>query len=203
MKMQETFKSTLDLIPNGVIIMDMESNRLSFANKEIHTIVGAQSQDSEYTDLEMRLTDFKLRDESNIGLEPEKTDSLKQIPSVQSVSSNSKSQTEAPEDMGAYLKSMRRLVRERELRGTNHIDHVFKGNKRYIQTRTSLINNGTHVIAIATDITRLKACEKQGKKLRSMFFSSVAHELRTPLNSIIPILKMVLENIDRLAGNNP
>lgn len=31
--------------------------------------------------------------------------------------------------------------------------------------------------------------------MRSIFFSSVAHELRTPLNSIIPLIKMILENI--------
>ena len=28
-----------------------------------------------------------------------------------------------------------------------------------------------------------------------MFFSSVAHELRTPLNSIIPMIKMMLDNM--------
>ena len=31
--------------------------------------------------------------------------------------------------------------------------------------------------------------------MRSIFFSSVAHELRTPLNSIIPLIKMILENM--------
>ena len=31
--------------------------------------------------------------------------------------------------------------------------------------------------------------------MRSTFFSSVAHELRTPLNSIIPILKMILDQL--------
>jgi signal transduction histidine kinase len=31
--------------------------------------------------------------------------------------------------------------------------------------------------------------------MRSMFFSSVAHELRTPLNSIIPMIKMMLDNM--------
>ena len=36
--------------------------------------------------------------------------------------------------------------------------------------------------------------EHQSRKMRSMFFSSVAHELRTPLNSIIPIIKMILES---------
>jgi signal transduction histidine kinase len=31
--------------------------------------------------------------------------------------------------------------------------------------------------------------------MRAIFFSSVAHELRTPLNSIIPMIKMMLENM--------
>ena len=48
-------------------------------------------------------------------------------------------------------------------------------------------------MVVCTDISRIKEIEKEGSKLRSQFFSSVAHELRTPLNSMIPILKLVLE----------
>ena len=48
-------------------------------------------------------------------------------------------------------------------------------------------------MVVCTDISRIKEMEKEGSKLRSQFFSSVAHELRTPLNSMIPILKLVLE----------
>lgn len=55
------------------------------------------------------------------------------------------------------------------------------------------------MIAIATDVTSIKEFDKHGKKLRSMFFSSVAHELWTPLNSIIPIVKMVIANVDRFS----
>lgn len=36
--------------------------------------------------------------------------------------------------------------------------------------------------------------ESASKKMRAMFFSSIAHELRTPLNSIIPMTKMILTN---------
>jgi two-component system, OmpR family, phosphate regulon sensor histidine kinase PhoR len=43
------------------------------------------------------------------------------------------------------------------------------------------------------DITKLKKLEKTSKRIRAMFFSSIAHELRTPLNSIIPISKQLLE----------
>ena len=31
--------------------------------------------------------------------------------------------------------------------------------------------------------------------MRAIFFSSVAHELRTPLNSIIPMIRIMLENM--------
>ena len=34
------------------------------------------------------------------------------------------------------------------------------------------------------------------QKMRSTIFSSIAHELRTPLNSIIPILKMILDQLN-------
>ena len=68
-----------------------------------------------------------------------------------------------------------------------------KDPRRYIQVKTSIINNETQIIAICTDITRIKQVEGEGKKLRATFFSSVAHELRTPLNSILPILRMILD----------
>jgi signal transduction histidine kinase len=61
--------------------------------------------------------------------------------------------------------------------------------------KTSVINDGTQILAICTDVTKLKEFEKHAQKMRSMFFSSVAHELRTPLNSIIPMIKMMLENM--------
>lgn len=68
-----------------------------------------------------------------------------------------------------------------------------KNPKTYIQVKTALLNEGTQIIAICSDITRIKAIELEGQKMRATFFSSVAHELRTPLNSIIPILKMALD----------
>jgi len=55
------------------------------------------------------------------------------------------------------------------------------------------MNDGSQIIAICSDITRIKVAELTLQKIRSTFFSSIAHELRTPLNSIIPILQMALE----------
>ena len=74
-------------------------------------------------------------------------------------------------------------------------ESVFKSKeaKKYIQVKATVINNGTQILAICTDISRIKQIEKQTQKMRSIFFSSVAHELRTPLNSIIPIIQMIKE----------
>jgi signal transduction histidine kinase len=47
-------------------------------------------------------------------------------------------------------------------------------------------------MAVFTDITRVKASEKQSQRIKSQFFAAVAHELRTPLNSILPVLKMII-----------
>lgn len=79
------------------------------------------------------------------------------------------------------------------------IEAVFKCKdpKKYIQVKTSKINEGTQLIVFCSDITQIKEVEKREKKMRSTFFSSIAHELRTPLNSIIPILIMVLDLIPR------
>jgi signal transduction histidine kinase len=57
-----------------------------------------------------------------------------------------------------------------------------------------LINGGSQIIAICSDITRIKELEEISQKMRGMFFSSIAHELRTPLNSIIPMIQMILNN---------
>jgi len=56
-----------------------------------------------------------------------------------------------------------------------------------------LINEGSQIIAICSDITRIKEIERSNQMIKASYFSSVAHELRTPLNSIIPILKLILQ----------
>ena len=55
-----------------------------------------------------------------------------------------------------------------------------------------MIQGESQIIAICSDITRIKELEETSQKMRAMFFSSIAHELRTPLNSIIPMIKMIL-----------
>jgi signal transduction histidine kinase len=70
------------------------------------------------------------------------------------------------------------------------MDKIFKSKepKTYLQVKTRVINGGNQLIAICTDISSVIEIEKNIRKMKSIFFSSIAHELRTPLNSIIPIL---------------
>lgn len=74
----------------------------------------------------------------------------------------------------------------------NEILFRAKNPDTFIQVKTRIVNGGTQLIAICTDITKVIEIEKKTHKMKSIFFSSVAHELRTPLNSIIPIIKMIL-----------
>ena len=53
--------------------------------------------------------------------------------------------------------------------------------------KLSNLESGDDIIVIVNDITRIKELENYNKKLRGVYFSSIAHELRTPLNSIIPM----------------
>ena len=49
------------------------------------------------------------------------------------------------------------------------VSTVFKAKdpKRYIQVKTTVINNGTQILAVCSDITRIKKMEKEGQILRS------------------------------------
>lgn len=58
-----------------------------------------------------------------------------------------------------------------------------------------MINDRKQIIAVCSDVTYIIEAQNSARKMRSMFFSSVAHELRTPLNSIIPIIRMMLETM--------
>jgi hypothetical protein len=45
----QTFKNTLGLLPNGVLIIDLISKRITFANMEMSSLFGS-STDPNYTD---------------------------------------------------------------------------------------------------------------------------------------------------------
>lgn len=82
-------------------------------------------------------------------------------------------------------------------KGSSGVEAVFKKKtetcKKYVQVNCTFTNNRTQILAICTDISKIKSTEKHARRMRASFFSSVAHELRTPLNSIIPMLVMALE----------
>lgn len=37
------FKSTLDMIPNGVLLIDIKEKKINFANKELESLVGVDT----------------------------------------------------------------------------------------------------------------------------------------------------------------
>jgi signal transduction histidine kinase len=107
--------------------------------------------------------------------------------------SSSSTEREQPSgiNLWEYLSRLSELSGAAELK-TENIFKLSRPEKRFIQVKTQMINGGTQLIAVFTDITAIKNVEKQGKLLRSHFFTSIAHELRTPLNSIIPVIKMII-----------
>lgn len=72
-----------------------------------------------------------------------------------------------------------------------------------MSVKISIISDSSQIIVVVSDVTKVKDLEKEGLRLRSQFFSSVAHELKTPINSIIPILKLVLQILSGIkSGSN-
>eukprot|EP00347_Sterkiella_histriomuscorum_P017139 403350516 len=83
-----------------------------------------------------------------------------------------------------------------------NIDYLFKkhskklsetSSSQYILVRSCMVENGQNLMTTINDITKLKTLEKTAKRLKGLFFSSIAHELRTPLNSIIPVSKELIK----------
>jgi signal transduction histidine kinase len=78
-----------------------------------------------------------------------------------------------------------------------------KAPKTYLSVETSLINEGSQIFVVCTDITKVRELEKKSQVIRSQFFSSIAHELRTPLNSVIPILLIVINYLTSNTSVSP
>ncbi|TNV85827.1 hypothetical protein FGO68_gene2536 [Halteria grandinella] len=60
---QETFQNTLDIVPNGVLIYDINSKRITFANQEMCDIVGKQAVGADpigYESLQDKICLFSL-----------------------------------------------------------------------------------------------------------------------------------------------
>ncbi|TNV82665.1 hypothetical protein FGO68_gene5913 [Halteria grandinella] len=208
-ELQSMFKNTLDVVPNGVLIIDIKKHTIEYANKEMHLIFDCECT-SDNIVLQNQVKKFLLVDSSPSAIETPKPSQMSphiqrrkgsSIAYRQQQSSSSKrSSLESTQSMSGLYLSKKNLWDSMvdmldHSSDKNSKEQVFKAKepKRYIQVKTSFINNGTQILAICTDITRIKEMEAAGRRMRSSFFSSVAHELRTPLNSIIPIVKMVLD----------
>lgn len=60
-RMQELFRNTLAVIPNGVLIIDIRSKAISYANKEMDQIL-ITINESKHRSLQSRICDFLLCD---------------------------------------------------------------------------------------------------------------------------------------------
>jgi c-di-AMP phosphodiesterase-like protein len=61
-QVKESFRNALNLIPNGVIMINLHSLEIDFANKELFELVGTQKDDKQipwsYKDLKVKLSNF-------------------------------------------------------------------------------------------------------------------------------------------------
>lgn len=46
---------------------------------------------------------------------------------------------------------------------------------------------------MCSDISRVRDLESTSKRMKDLYFTSMAHELRTPLNSILPVVRLILD----------
>ncbi|TNV82979.1 hypothetical protein FGO68_gene4039 [Halteria grandinella] len=178
-ELNEMFRSTLEMIPNGIMLFDVTSMKIRLANNEMLTILGEPSKVSQEFGDEICL---KVKEFQKYGEDQKKEDGDNKKPQIM-IDPISNEVT----DLWAFITKIC------QVKIIDESDAVFKRklNKSYIQVRCSFINNHQQLMVICTDITRVKDIERQGRRLRSSFFSSIAHELRTPLNSIIPIVKII------------
>ena len=59
MQINNTFKNTLGLLPNGVVIIDLKTQQISYANSEMIWMLGAQNE-QDYEEVKRTLKKFKL-----------------------------------------------------------------------------------------------------------------------------------------------
>ncbi|TNV83809.1 hypothetical protein FGO68_gene12023 [Halteria grandinella] len=177
------FRSTLEMIPNGVMLIDVHSHAIRFANQEMHRILN--SKDRTLSDLKELVSQFLKNEEIS-------TD-------TSSANASKESLSEHQIDLWGYV-----LRKCKNSLPNDGAESIYKRksttSKLFIQVKCCLTANAEQLLVMCTDITRLKEVEAQGRRMRASFFSSVAHELRTPLNSIIPIVKMVLQLVENNKG---
>ncbi|TNV84857.1 hypothetical protein FGO68_gene13357 [Halteria grandinella] len=202
-ELKSTFNGTINLIPTGVMIIDVSTKSFSFINKEMAEFLslkghgqindqeGAKQQVALFVQKNTIFTEYQyaLDQASSVkrSTSANSGDSLGKFRDIQEKKKENKASTSQRTNLWEVLINLNSYIQSEK------VDSIFKSHqpRRYIQVRSQLINNGSQIMAICTDITRLKDVEAQARQMRSSFFSSIAHELRTPLNSVIPILKLV------------
>jgi len=168
-----TFKNTLGLLPNGVLIIDITSQKITFANREMMTLVGAPPDHHlEYTKMKDLVSNFLLKDHvqqggSNLKFNEENNEELAMINEQKLTSSHDSEDEDLIVNKKQVLKKhslWNHLINRSIVKvGSINMDSVFKSKnpKKYIQVKTQVINGGTQVIAICSDITRIKELEVQ------------------------------------------
>ena len=63
LQINATFKNTLDLIPNGILLIDIKSQKITFASREMKTLVGATEDESDYNFLQSKVCSFLIQDQ--------------------------------------------------------------------------------------------------------------------------------------------
>jgi signal transduction histidine kinase len=153
------------MIPNGVLLVDCREGQVATTNKEMRELLRSEGSAKAKEDGWIaQLQSFKFVEADRV------EGSNAMLPG---------------DDLWSYL------MQERGKRSA-----VFKSrrpNKQYLQVKTRVVQEGVRLLAVCTDITKVKEFENQARQMRSKFFSSVAHELRTPLNTVIPMVQLVLK----------
>ncbi|CDW76333.1 multi-sensor hybrid histidine kinase [Stylonychia lemnae] len=195
----QSFISTLKVVPHGIVVLNQQDQEISYVNEETAKIF----HESDSSKIKCRLRNFKHK---SLTIQEESHDSFESI-SIQDLACpplikiDDDQQANNQNLYDSDKQSARRdkinlleyLQRKQRYQIHDQNDHLFKdvSNKQYILVKCTPINAKTQLLVCFNDISKLKYLEKTSKKIKSMFFSSIAHELRTPLNSIIPISKQL------------
>eukprot|EP00347_Sterkiella_histriomuscorum_P000345 403376220 len=192
-EMKESFQSTLQVIPQGVLVIDKQTKRLCYANQEAAKIFMSDKLNEIWAKLDL----FMFRSTIDQDLNDDQ---------MSQENNNSKNQFSFQEEVyskqGIMDQSFRNqslanyLSKEKKYESKDDNDKLFKLKQdvsQYILVRSNPIQNGQQLLILIKDITKFKKLKKTSKQIRSMFFSSIAHELRTPLNSIIPVSQELLK----------
>ena len=58
LQLNELFRSTLEMIPNGVMLIDIKSHAIRFANAEMHRILNGPNYRQSYSGLKLKVMKF-------------------------------------------------------------------------------------------------------------------------------------------------